>query len=41
MWNEWKKRKQKQLYQFNDKNMSGDSIELLLLPRNAVILHPN
>ena len=40
-WNKWKKGEHKQLDQFYDQKMFGDSIDPITLPRNAVILRPH
>ena len=40
-WNELKKGEHKQLDQFFDQKMFGDSIDFLTLPRNAIILYPH
>ena len=40
-WNDWKKGEHKQLDQFYDQKMFGDSIDPLTLPRNSVILRPH
>ena len=40
-WNDWKRGEHKQLDQFYDQKMFGDSIDPITLPKTAIILRPH